>query len=412
MRPVVPGGRRAPSLPTSDSLDENDSAEGSTSPPGSVRVDEPVVASRIEALATRFVDAILVADGHGEEYRRLLDDVDEIGEREILAAAELSHRLLDRPMRAIIGTLDGESPVARSLAELREAVKELDPARVGRSGGRPRRLLGVIPLGDPDQDAIERYAKARVRIERILGSLAVGRSMLQAEIAAIGQEQRALAHEIEMLHRHAQLAHVLDERLEARLVGLALTEPERAAALSADALFAIRQRRRDLLIQLAVATQGAAALRVVQDNNRQIVRTIRMATTTTAAALRTSVAVAQAMADQRRILGQLAAVRGGREGAQARGAVRSDAAAPAGAGRPAIGVDLAGLKRAWDTVFATLDQFDSYSVTAIDTMREAVAELAEEAERSRAALAADRTLAPDEDAGSGARPSDSSLPLR
>ncbi len=129
MRPVVPGGRRAPSLPTSDSLDENDSAEGSTSPPGSVRVDEPVVASRIEALATRFVDAILVADGHGEEYRRLLDDVDEIGEREILAAAELSHRLLDRPMRAIIGTLDGESPVARSLAELRDAVEELgDPA--------------------------------------------------------------------------------------------------------------------------------------------------------------------------------------------------------------------------------------------------------------------------------------------
>ena len=54
-----------------------------------------------------------------------------------------------------------------------------------------------------------------------------------------------------------------------------------------------------------------------------------------------------------------------------------------------MGADLAGLKQAWDTVFATLDQFDAYSVQAIQAMHEAVAELAEEAERSRAALEAD-----------------------
>jgi hypothetical protein len=64
--------------------------------------------------------------------------------------------------------------------------------------------------------------------------------------------------------------------------------------------------------------------------------------------------------------------------------------APAAAARAAAGVDLAGLKHAWDTVFTTLDQFDAYSVTALDAMHEAVAELAEEADRSRAALEADR----------------------
>jgi uncharacterized protein YaaN involved in tellurite resistance len=373
---------------------------------------DSVAATRIVALANGFVDAIVAADLHGDAYRHLLADVGDIGEREIVATSELSHRLVDRPMRAIIGTLDGESPIAQSLAELREAVEELDPGRLGRSGGRPRKLLGVFPLGDPVQDALEAYAKARVRIQRILGALAVGRSALHAEIAAIAQEQLALAHEIETLRQYAELARTLDERLELRLASVATGEPERAEAIRTDVLFAVRQRRRDLLIQLAVATQGDAALRVVQDNNRQVVRTIRMATTTTAAALRTSVAVAQAMADQRRILAQLASVRDSdRRGTRDTGATR-----PSGPPGPnpaaAIGVDLEGLKRAWDTVFATLDQFDSYSLTAIDAMRDAVAELAEEAEQSRAALEADRGVRGRTEGGldpSGG--TDSSLPL-
>ena len=364
-------------------------------------------------MADGFVDAIVAADLHGAEYRHLLADVGEIGEREIVATSELSHRLVDRPMRAIIGTLDGESPIAQSLAELREAVEELDPGRLGRSGGRPRKLLGVFPLGDPVQDALEAYAKARVRIQRILGALAVGRSALHAEIAAIAQEQLALAHEIETLRQYAELARALDERLELRLASVANGEPERAEAIRTDVLFAVRQRRRDLLIQLAVATQGDAALRVVQDNNRQVVRTIRMATTTTAAALRTSVAVAQAMADQRRILAQLASVRDSdRRGKLDSGAIRP--AEPAGPDKAAaIGVDLDGLKRAWDTVFATLDQFDSYSLTAIDAMRNAVAELAEEAEQSRAALEADRLVSGRIEGGSNpGADTDSSPPLR
>lgn len=315
--------------------------------------------------------------------------------------------MVDRPRRAITGTLDDESPIARSLADLREAAEDLDPARLARElGGRSRKLLGVISLGDPAQDALERYTKARFRIEGILGSLAVGRAGLQAEIAAIGQEQRALATEIETLTQYVELARILDERLEVRLAALAETEPERAEAIRVEVLFAIRQRRRDLLIQLAVATQGDAALRVVQNNNQQVVRTIRMAMTTTAAALRTSVAVAQAMTDQRRILTQLESVRPAnrapnRNSAALPGLTTSDAEP-----RP-VAADVAGLRRAWETVFTTLDQFDSYSVTAIDAMREAIEELVEEADQSRAALEADR-VSTDQPAFSSEEPAGSS----
>ena len=352
---------------------------------------DPATQTRIERMATGFVERIVAADLHGPAYRRLVAEVGDIGEREIVATAELSHRLVDRPMRAIIGTLDGASPIARGLAELREAVDELDPARLARVDGRPRRLLGLIPLGDPLDEALGAYARARARIQEILAALAVGRSELHAEIAAISQDQRALAHEIESLRQYAEMARVIDEALERRIASLDSADPDRARALRTDALFTIRQRRRDLLVQLAVATQGAAALRVVQDNNHQVVRTIRMATTTTAAALRTSVAVAHAMADQRRILAQLASVRDGRDSR------RGPPAGPPSAGSvaaraAAIRVDLDGLKQAWDTVFSTLDQFDAHAVNAIAVMQEAVEELAAEAQRSRAALEADPAI--------------------
>lgn len=348
------------------------------------------------ALAAAFVERVTGTEVRTAAWQRLVAEVGEIGEREVVATAALSRRLVDRPIRAIRGAFDGDSPIARGLADLREAVEELDPVRLGPMGdGRPRKLLGLIPLGDPTQDALERYARARARIQAILGDLAVARGGLQAEIAAIGQEQRALATEIETLRQYAELARLLDDGVTVRLATLEATDPERAAVLRSDILFAIRQRRQDLLIQLAVATQGEVALRIVQDNNQQVVRAIRMATTTTAAAMRTSVAVAQAMADQRRILAQLRTVRAGsrvvtHRSDPTKGPAAPTSAVPPAAGRGAAGVDLAGLKHAWDTVFTTLDQFDAYSVTALDAMREAVAELSEEAERSRAALEADR----------------------
>jgi uncharacterized protein YaaN involved in tellurite resistance len=48
------------------------------------------------------------------------------------------------------------------------------------------------------------------------------------------------------------------------------------------------------------------------------------------------------------------------------------------------GVDLAALQRAWDNVFATLDQIDSYKSTALETMKVTVRELTGQVERSRA----------------------------
>lgn len=324
----------------------------------------PDVAARIDVMVAAFIDSISSLDAHDDEYRRRIDDVNRLGEREIIATSEMSNRLLDRPVRAMTGILGRKAPVARNLVELRHFVEDLDPARYD--------LLGVDPrkLGDRLEGYFDRYSKAQPGIQAILRALTDSRLALQADNAAIVQEVSALWTEMETLRQYAYMARALDRALETHIEALAATDPAGARALSMDVLFPIRQRLQDLLTQLAVATQGYAALRIVHQNNHEVVRAIQTASTTTTAAMRTAVMVAQAFAHQRLALDQLQA-----------------AAEVAAAQATGVGVDLGGLQRAWDNVSATLNQIDSYKSEAMATMKLTVHELTGQVERSRAHVA-------------------------
>ena len=70
-------------------------------------------------------------------------------------------------------------------------------------------------------------------------------------------------------------------------------------------LFYVRQKRQDLLTQLAVSVQGYLALDLVRKNNVELIKGVDRATTTTVSALRTAVIVAQALANQKLVLDQI-----------------------------------------------------------------------------------------------------------
>ncbi len=343
------------------------------------------MAGRIDAMVAALVDTITSVDAHSDAYRRRIEDINGIGEREIIATAEMSQRFLDRPVRAMSGILEGQAPVARDLVELRRIVEDLNPARYNLARVGRRRLLGVIPRGDRLRSYFDRYAKAQGHIQAIIGALADSRNNLQADNAAIAQEERALWTEMETLRQYAYLARALDEALERRIDGLATSDPARGGTLREDVLFPVRQRRQDILTQLAVATQGYAALHIVLDNNQQVVRAIRTVTTTTMVALRTAVLVARALTDQRLVVDQLriANEATSRMIESASSLVRSQAPGSE-TQTTGTGADLAALQRAWDNVFATLDRVDSYKSAALETMIVTVRELTGQVERSRA----------------------------
>jgi uncharacterized protein YaaN involved in tellurite resistance len=59
---------------------------------------------------------------------------------------------------------------------------------------------------------------------------------------------------------------------------------------------------------MAVTVQGYLALDLVKKNNVELVKGVERASTTTVGALRTAVTVAQAMTNQRLVLGQITAL--------------------------------------------------------------------------------------------------------
>jgi len=198
----------------------------------------------------------------------------------VQATTAIAARFGDRPVHALRQMLADDGPLARNLLELRElaATAIAKSAAAARSEDRVRALTRAL-----DED----------------------RSRLEADNAFLAQQEGALWMEIQTLRQYVVLAERIDDLLEGRIEALAREEPKLAGALRTGALYATRLRRRDLLLQLAVATQGYAALRLIEQDNLEVIWGIRAATTTTAAALRTAMLVAGS-AKVDRIAGNLA----------------------------------------------------------------------------------------------------------
>jgi uncharacterized protein YaaN involved in tellurite resistance len=341
-------------------------------------------AQRIDGVVDTFVASITDLDVHGDEYQRRVNDINGMADREIQATSEMSNRLLDRPVRAAGGLGgSGDAPVAKSLLELRRTVDQLNPARYDLRAG-PRRLLGFIPFGDRLRAYFQRYQKANTHIQGVVAALRDGAAELEKDNAAISQEQKALWTQMETLRQYAYMAERLDTAIEAKITAIEASDADRGRALREDVLFPVRHRRQEILTQLAVALQGYAALRVVEINNRELIRAVRTATTTTVAALRTAVMVAQALTTQKLVSDQVKAVHDVTSTMiEGTSTLLRDQAAMVEQQATSPGVDINSLQRAWDNVFAALDQIDTYKLRALDAMNVTVKQLSEQVERSR-----------------------------
>ena len=346
-----------------------DGAGAASESPGLVAPPRPAVpvAARdeaIETLALEQVDELLAMKPGGAEMDRMVAALERLGDREFVATAAMSGRLLDRRFRAIDSALLGSgAPMARQLADLRKLAAGVDPARLKLGGKR-----------SPDDEIreldryFERFSEAQPRLQEILDRLNEGRFLLEQDNAAIAAEESSLATEVETLRRYALLAGRIDAHLAAGIDGIAATDPARADTLRLELLVVVRRRHQEILTQQAIATQGLAALRIVQDNNAEVIRAVGSAMTTTTAAMRTAVMTAQAAASQRIALGHVQAAQ------RAATTMANHAAAlEAGATGPGGGVDR--LKDAWAEIYAALDRVDAQKAQALRTIADADREL-------------------------------------
>src|SRR4051812_1855789 len=256
--------------------------------------------SQLDEKVESFVNELVALDANSPEFGKKVDQLTTMGRKEISEAAGASNRFLDRPVKAI----DKDTGIGADLTELRKTVEDLDPGR----GVKPRKLFGIIPWGGGLRNYFMKYQSSQTHISKILAALASGKDELLMDNAAIDTERQNLWKTMGKLEQMIHISKAMDAALENKANELDATDPAKAKAIRETALFYPRQRTTDLLTQMAVTVQGYLALDLVKKNNVELVKGVDRASTTTVAALRTAVTVAQALTNQKLVLEQIGAL--------------------------------------------------------------------------------------------------------
>ena len=336
-------------------------------------------------MVSTYLDAVTSLDTHDRAFAARVSDIAKLGDDDIRASAQVSNRLLEKPMAEMSqGGISQASNVTKSLLSLRKTVEDLDPQKQGNLLS-PRKLLGVIPYGDRLADYFHKYQSSQGHINAIIVSLYDGQDELRRDNADIEQEKVNLWTTMGRLRQYAYLAEQLDKGLTAKIAEIEATDPDRAKTLKEDLLFPVRQKRQDLLTQLAVSVQGYLALDLIRRNNVELIKGVD----------RGDHYDRQCIAHSgHRCPGPVRPEAGARpdHGAQRddRSPYRVDLAnAPRAihpdqrAGRLCDGSSLARLQKAFQNIYATMDEIDTFKVKALDNMEQTINALSTEIDKSK-----------------------------
>ncbi len=328
-----------------------------------------------------FVDAVVWLDSHSPEFISKVNSIHALGGDEIRAAANISNRLLERPVADLQGGPNAN--VSKTLLDLRQTIEALDPSKQGDLFST-RKLLGFIPLGNKIQDYFRQYQSAQTHLNEIIKALYNGQDELRKDNAAIEQEKVNAWALMNKLEQYAYLGRKIDAELEARITTLEAQDAEKARVIKEEMLFYIRQKVQDLLTQLAVTIQGYLALDMVRKNNLELIKGVDRATTTTVSALRTAVIVAQALANQKLVLDQITALNTTTSNMiESTSVMLKQQSTQIHEQAASSTVELDKLKKAFQNIYDTMDTVANFKVKALENMKQTVDTLSAEVEKSK-----------------------------
>ena len=336
--------------------------------------------SQLDEKVESFVAELVALDANSPEFGKKVDQLTTMGRREIAEAAGASNRFLDRPVKAI----DKDTGIGADLTQLRRTVEDLDPGR----GVKPRKLFGFIPWGGGLRNYFMKYQSAQTHISKILAALASGKDELLMDNAAIDTERQNLWKTMGKLEQMIHISKAMDAALEDKANELDATDPAKAKAIRETALFYTRQRTTDLLTQMAVTVQGYLALDLVKKNNVELVKGVDRASTTTVAALRTAVTVAQALTNQKLVLDQITALNTTTANMiESTGELLKTQSAEIHKQAASATIPLETLQRAFQNIYDTMDTIDRFKIEALGNMKQTVEQLDKEVQKSKGYIA-------------------------
>lgn len=340
----------------------------------------------LDAKVNDFVMHVLQTPVNTSVFDEKVNAIHQLGSAEIRASAQIANRMLDRPAKSMDKALFDNSPIAKSLTELRSVVEELDPTRQG-SLSSPRKFLGIIPMGKSVQDYFRKYQSSQTHINAIIESLYHSKDELMKDNASIEQEKVNMWALMQSLRQYIYVGQKIDERLEQKIGELEATDPEKARVVKEELLFYVRQKNMDFLTQLAVNIQGYLALDMIRKNNLELIKGVDRATTTTIAALRTAVMVSQALSSQKLVLDQINALNSTTSSLiESTSVMLKRQTAQVHEQASGSSVDLEKLQKSFNHIYETMQAIDAFKVKALGNMQQTLHVLTQEVDRAQTYL--------------------------
>ena len=340
----------------------------------------------LDAKVHDFVMHVLQTPVNTAVFDEKVNAIHQLGSAEIRASAQIANRMLDRPAKSMDKALFDNSPIAKSLTELRSVVEELDPTRQG-SLSSPRKFLGIIPMGKSVQDYFRKYQSSQTHINAIIESLYHSKDELMKDNASIEQEKVNMWALMQSLRQYIYVGQKIDERLEQKIGELEATDPEKARVVKEELLFYVRQKNMDFLTQLAVNIQGYLALDMIRKNNLELIKGVDRATTTTIAALRTAVMVSQALSSQKLVLDQINALNSTTSSLiESTSVMLKRQTAQVHEQASGSSVDLEKLQKSFNHIYETIQAIDAFKVKALGNMQQTLHVLTQEVDRAQTYL--------------------------
>ena len=340
----------------------------------------------LDAKVHDFVMHVLQTPVNTSGFDEKVNAIHQLGSAEIRASAQIANRMLDRPAKSMDKALFDNSPIAKSLTELRSVVEDLDPTRQG-SLSSPRKFLGIIPMGKSVQDYFRKYQSSQTHINAIIESLYHSKDELMKDNASIEQEKVNMWALMQSLRQYIYVGQKIDERLEQKIGELEATDPEKARVVKEELLFYVRQKNMDFLTQLAVNIQGYLALDMIRKNNLELIKGVDRATTTTIAALRTAVMVSQALSSQKLVLDQINALNSTTSSLiESTSVMLKRQTAQVHEQASGSSVDLEKLQKSFNHIYETMQAIDAFKVKALGNMQQTLHVLTQEVDRAQTYL--------------------------
>ena len=340
----------------------------------------------LDAKVNDFVMHVLQTPVNTSVFDEKVNAIHQLGSAEIRASAQIANRMLDRPAKSMDKALFDNSPIAKSLTELRSVVEDLDPSRQG-SLSSPRKFLGIIPMGKSVQDYFRKYQSSQNHINAIIESLYHGKDELMKDNASIEQEKVNMWALMQSLRQYIYVGQKIDERLEQKIGELEATDPEKARVVKEELLFYVRQKNMDFLTQLAVNIQGYLALDMIRKNNLELIKGVDRATTTTIAALRTAVMVSQALSSQKLVLDQINALNSTTSSLiESTSVMLKRQTAQVHEQASGSSLDLEKLQKSFNHIYETMHAIDAFKVKALGNMQQTLHVLTQEVDRAQTYL--------------------------